>query len=309
MFKHKNLYMANFNCTFGENHLPMLEYFEEIVLPAFTNGYKKKTSKSTFFFHNVNLIEYKKDKYAISGIIVKQTILEVKSLMDDKTGDIIRKDEKIPSDPFSYFTIFLENHRMVLVKNQSGSPNLKNFESMVKFALKEASEDYFINSKKISITLNVGSFPSIDKIDEQLSKVVTISEVVLKLYPLNGDIDDVYGGLRYELKELGCKEGFTTFKNPNNIDKVKENLKKGNGIFKPIIRGKGLRGEKIKITDEDVSSVVPVLINEDEGIKENTNLILEQVEYVEDLKVLSEENKNKYMEKLTKIKDIFNSFK
>lgn len=102
----KNLYMANFNCTFGDNHLPMLDYFEEIVLPAFINGYEKKTSKNTFFFHNVEIVEYDKSKYALSGIIVKQTVLEIKSLIDEKTGNIIKKDDKIPSDPFSYFTIF-----------------------------------------------------------------------------------------------------------------------------------------------------------------------------------------------------------
>ena len=32
----KKLYIADFNCTFGEENYPLLEYFEEIVYPAFT---------------------------------------------------------------------------------------------------------------------------------------------------------------------------------------------------------------------------------------------------------------------------------
>lgn len=47
----KKLYIADFNCTFGEENYPLLEYFEEIVYPAFTSNVKENhhIKMSTFF--------------------------------------------------------------------------------------------------------------------------------------------------------------------------------------------------------------------------------------------------------------------
>ncbi|MEG2362533.1 MAG: hypothetical protein RSC26_03430 [Terrisporobacter sp.] len=308
MIRQKNLYMANFNCTFGDDHSPMLDYFEKIILPSFTNDYKKITSRNTFFFYNVKIIEYLQGKFALSGIIVKKTILEVKSLHDEKTQNLIRKDERIPSDPFSYFTIFLDNHRMVLVKNQSGSPSLKDFERLSQYALKEAVIESESMNNKLTISLNIGSLPSSNKVDEAIDKIAEIQQVVLKLYPLNGDIDDLYGGLREELIKLGCDEGFATYKNPQNTSEVRNTLKQSKGIFKPTVRGKGRDGEKITITDNSVASVLPIRINEDVNIDENISNILDQVQDREELKELSNENRDKYEEKkniLEKLMDLF----
>lgn len=312
MIKSKNLYMANFNCTFGDEHYPMLDYFEEIVFPAFRNKYKKETSKNTFFFHNVKLVEYSKEQFALTGIIVKQTVLEVKSLIDEKTQDIIKKDDKIPSDPFSYFILFLDTHRMVLVKNQSGSPTLKNFESLSKYVLREAAIEFAQNGNIIPISLNIGSLPSSSKVDEALAKVLEIQEITLKIYPLNGDIDNVYGSVRAELERMGAAEGFTTFKRPQNRNEVKKALKESKGIFRTKIRGKGLNGEKITIDNDEVASVTPIEINEDVSIEENMNNMLEEIQGKEELRELSDANRNKYEEKKTilrRVLTLFNSNK
>lgn len=306
MIKQKNLYMANFNCTFGEENSPLLNYFEEIVEPAFFGDYEKTTSKNTYFFHNIKLNEYLPGKLAISGIIVKKTILEVKSLLDKETGNIIKKNDKIPSDPFSYFILFLENHRMVLVKNQAGSPNLKNFESLARHNLKEASIAYCGNIKNsIPVNLNIGSLPSEHRIDEELDKLAVINEMVLKLYPLNGDIDNVYGGLREELTKLGSPEGYSVTKSPKNVENVKETLKEGRGIFKATLKGKGIHGEKISIDNDSVAAIIPIHINEDMGIEENIENIFEEAEQREELKEMSEDNKNIYARFVNKIKEAF----
>ncbi len=306
MIKQKNLYMANFNCTFGDDNKPLLSYFEEIVEPAFFENYVKQTSRNKYFFNNVKLVEYKPNKFAISGLIVKKTILEVKSLIDENTGNIIKKDERIPSDPFSYFIIFLENHRMVLVKNQSGSPDLTNFESLAKHTLKQASVDYCGSEKKyIKANLNVGSLPCSSKINEELEKMTVISEMILKLYPLNGDIDNAYGGLRRELSKLGCVEGISVSKSPKNRDAVKETLEQGRGLFRATVKGKGENNEKITITEGTVAAVIPVNINEDKDEDENIAEIFNLIENRAELQELSEENKNTYVRVLGKIKESF----
>ncbi|CEN80911.1 hypothetical protein [Paraclostridium sordellii] len=306
MIKQKNLYMANFNCTFGEENNPFLHYFEEIVRPAFFGGYEQATSKNTYFFHDVKLLQYKPEKYAISGIVVKKTQLEVKSLIDDETGNIIKKDDKIPSDPFSYFILFLENHRMVLVKNQSGSPNLKNFESLARHNLKEASIDYCRDIKTaISVNLNVGSLPSEQRVDEELDKLAVINQMVLKLYPLNGDIDNVYGGLREELAKLGSPEGYSVTKSPKNMKNVKETLIEGKGMFTATLKGRGINGEKISINNDSVAATIPIYIDEDGSINENISTVLHEAEQREELKEISEDNKNIYVRFLDKMKERF----
>ena len=39
MLEEKTIQFANFNITFGENEEAMLMHFEDIVFPAFTDGY------------------------------------------------------------------------------------------------------------------------------------------------------------------------------------------------------------------------------------------------------------------------------
>ena len=55
----KNMQFANFNITFGENNSPMLEYFENIVFPAFTGDYirGKRDELPRYFFENVQVKE------------------------------------------------------------------------------------------------------------------------------------------------------------------------------------------------------------------------------------------------------------
>lgn len=55
----KNMQFANFNITFGENNTPMLEYFEDIVFPAFYGDYirGKKNGLPRYFLENVQIKE------------------------------------------------------------------------------------------------------------------------------------------------------------------------------------------------------------------------------------------------------------
>ncbi|XYR59699.1 hypothetical protein ACS4RT_12425 [Bacillus amyloliquefaciens] len=54
MLEDKQSYIANFNCTFGKENQPMLDYFFEIILPAFLKeedqkkGSEKKDAELLF---------------------------------------------------------------------------------------------------------------------------------------------------------------------------------------------------------------------------------------------------------------------
>ena len=55
----KVMQFANFNITFGQENSPMLEYFEDIVFPAFTGQYIRGKEED-------------KTKYSFDGVTIKQ---------------------------------------------------------------------------------------------------------------------------------------------------------------------------------------------------------------------------------------------
>ena len=65
----KLLYCANFNATFGDKELPMLEYFEEIIYPAFKSGFirGKEDTLPYYFFDNIVLKTYENDRVVLCG--------------------------------------------------------------------------------------------------------------------------------------------------------------------------------------------------------------------------------------------------
>lgn len=74
----KNMQFANFNITFGENNSPMLEYFEDIVFPAFNGDYirGKRDELPRYFLEDVQIKEID-DEYVMVGNYVKETEYKV----------------------------------------------------------------------------------------------------------------------------------------------------------------------------------------------------------------------------------------
>lgn len=128
----KQLYVANINIVFGKEEEPLIERVDDIIIPALTSGIVKKSGEKTrFIFEDVLLREIEEDEWVIQGLFIKDTVLDVMSEYSPNTG--LEKTEKhINSAPYSLFIIYLKNHRMVLVKNQSSSPDIRNFASAFK---------------------------------------------------------------------------------------------------------------------------------------------------------------------------------
>lgn len=126
-----SMQFANFNITFGENNSPMLEYFENIVFPAFTGDYirGKRDDLPRYFFENVQVKEID-DEYVMVGNYVKET--EYKVITTVHEGELVNSPADIPTAPYSRFLIFLKNHRMVLVRNETGSPDIRSFQKTVR---------------------------------------------------------------------------------------------------------------------------------------------------------------------------------
>lgn len=107
----KNLEMVNFVCNFGNYDL--LDLFYEVVSPAFFNESNKRTYRgSTYYFRNIELVDFGKDPLgdssliAITGQFIKNTTVSREQFENDE-GEIVRDPQGMPSAPSALFVLML----------------------------------------------------------------------------------------------------------------------------------------------------------------------------------------------------------
>lgn len=308
----KRSFVANFNLVFyGKDEEPLLSYFDTILMPALTSGEKRTTGDSKYFLLDVGVQQAEDGEYVLKGLIVKQTVLEVKSDLDEN-GKLIEKDEKYPTAPFSMFVIYLKNHRMIYVQNQKGSPTLDNFKATIKYLL-----NLYVNKKNKELTeelpipiLNVVGIPMRRKLKDALEEVDKINQLCLRFYPLNGDIDysGLFGGISKDIRRaVDSKKADLILKSPKNIDGVIEIVTKSGGTVKPIFNvtyknkknGKKRTG---KIKDEEISESMDIEI-EDKDLESEMNNIIAEGKKHSSITYLSENNEKIYEKNKNKIVD------
>lgn len=200
----KRSFIANFNLVFyGKEEEPLLTHFDTILMPALTSGVKRTSGDSKYFLLDVDVRQSEDGEYVLKGLIVKQTVLEVKSDLDED-GKLVEKDEKYPTAPYSMFVIYLKNHRMLYVQNQKGSPSLDNFKATIKYLLNAYvdKENKELDEELPIPILNVVGIPMRKKLKEALEDVEKINQLCLRFYPLNGDIDysGLFGGISKDIR-------------------------------------------------------------------------------------------------------------
>lgn len=300
--------IANFNVVFLEDQdeAPLLKYFDSIVVPAFQSGIKKVTKNCEEFFMNVEVIEDENAEYVLAGNIIKKTILEVKSDIDER-GKLVDKDEKYPSAPYSTFAIYLKNHRMIYVLNQKGSPSIKNFMGLVKYVFSEFIKRHNNDVKEINRFfpyphINIVGIPLRSNIEEALKKVYKINKLTLKFYPLNGDQEfgDMFGTLTRDLRNaVGCKSGEIGLNSPKSISGIIDVLEQSGGTVIPIIDVTYPNKSKGRIKQDEISEKMEMSFS-GENVN-NINDIISKGNQIKSLSYVSEGNLeiyNKFKDKI-----------
>ncbi|MGA3601193.1 hypothetical protein [Lysinibacillus agricola] len=308
---HKQAYIANFNCTFGKKNEPMLTHFFDVILPAFSS---ETDVRKKFFFENVKLLSIRGD-FVLAGLIVKRTTLEVKSRIIQ--GKLTKTNEIYPSDPYSYFLINLQNHRMVLVKNQKGSPTLSNFsktafENINKYIKNnDVVIDENADENDFGFELNIVAIPFTGKIKEELAKVKKVNTVTLRFYPLNGDIIDneTAEDLLNSLDKIESKSGNLNYNSPKNKDAVVEVVDGTKGLMKPSIKVEYADGSKGNLNDKSFTEVMNLSVEESDSFEANIDTILGKVINKPQFNELSDENKSIYNRLYTKLENFYKKFK
>lgn len=299
----KRAFIANFNLVFyGKDEEPLLSHFDTVLMPALTSGVKRVAGDSKYFLLEVDVQQAEDGEYVLKGLIIKQTVLEVKSDLDEN-GKLIEKDERYPTAPFSMFVIYLKNHRMMYVQNQKGSPSLDNFKATIKYLLNTYvnKRNQESNAELPIPILNVVGIPMRRKLKEALEEVEKINKLCLRFYPLNGDID--YGGLFGEIsrdirRPADSKRADLILRSPKNINGVIDIVEKSGGTVKPIFEvtykdkknGKKRAG---KIRNEEISESMDIEI-EDKSLEDEIGNIIEEGKKHASITYLSEDNQGIY---------------
>ncbi|MGV2124069.1 hypothetical protein ACQZ4R_13380 [Agrobacterium vitis] len=127
--KENSVVFANFICRFGDAVL--LDYAQEIVIPAFTDDtYIRSFGDTNYHFYETKLINLSNDiadpVLAISGRFVKNTTLTRFQIFDQQTG-LIKDELSMASAPSVFFVLILNNHRLIYLPETPYAPDLSAF--------------------------------------------------------------------------------------------------------------------------------------------------------------------------------------
>jgi hypothetical protein len=143
--RHRNAFFANFILKFGEKD--MIDYVEEIVLPAFVEGNKVRAYglDTTYIIHKARLVRLggteAKPELGIAGQFIKNTRLVRHQLYDASKGPVA-DEAAIDSAPSSFFLLILSSHRLAYLPETPNAPDLKAFRSTMAHFLKIEYESF-----------------------------------------------------------------------------------------------------------------------------------------------------------------------
>jgi len=125
---------ANLIIRFGKDEY-LLDYLDNIVLPAFEPGLRRTYGKKTsYFFHDVKIdfVECKEDPslstHIVFGSFVKNTYLSIPQQYDNKEG-LIEVDSEVQSSPSAFFVVTLRNHKLIYMPETIHAPDLTSFQA------------------------------------------------------------------------------------------------------------------------------------------------------------------------------------
>ena len=242
----KVMQFANFNITFGQGNAPMLEYFEDIIYPAFTGSYirGKEEDVTKYSFDGVT-VKRVDGEYIMAGNFVKDTEYNVITTVQE--GELVSSPARVPTAPYSRFIIFLKNHRMVLIRNETASPDIRSFQKTVSEILtkhiRKENLDRENNKKLPFAVVHIVDIPREESIEQILRYVKKVNWLKFRFFPLNNDLDTLplAQAVRDGMRIAGSRTGNIKFNSPG--DK--------RGIQEVIMATGGLAEASIEVTDAD----------------------------------------------------------
>lgn len=297
-----NTAIANFNVTFGEKEEPLLTHFDDIILPAFNSTIKRITGsgakKDKYYFINSRVVSVDGEK-VFTGQFVKDTELEVKSKVVNEK--LIEADEHYPAAPYSVFYIFLKNHRMVLIRNQKGSPDLRSFRVTVNKIVSTYISTYNASEETAKIlpeaNVEIIGIPTLETWNNIFARIQKVRGLELRFFPLNGDkkfnnltntLIDVF------LKDAGAKQGTVKVGACENSNGVRDIVSQLDGVMEATVIVDFPNRKSVTIRNNTIKEHQTINVDE-KGIN-NPNIVIPLARKYDSIKKVSEENQKIYDE-------------
>ncbi len=139
------VHYANFVCHFGSREL--LDYLNEIVLPAFTSAKAVRTFKDgRYFFDSVELVNLAHEpgtlELAICGRFVKDMIVRSEQRWDSEIGTLVPEVRKLETAPSAVFVLLLASHKLIYLLETASAPGMESFRTTAATFLSAARRDY-----------------------------------------------------------------------------------------------------------------------------------------------------------------------
>lgn len=294
----KAMHYANFNITYGENEDPMLTHFEDIIFPAFSSGYRRGKSDElpSFYFDEVRIKKIN-DEYVLVGNYIKDTQYHILTTVQD--GKLVSSPAEVPTAPYSRFIILLKNHRMILVRNEQQSPDIRSFQATVRDMLnnfiKEENRRREKDNKLPHSVVNIVDIPLQSDIKEILMTVQRINWLKFRFFPLNNDICPIplAANIDSEMKKIRSKHANIQFTSPESKEEITSLIEESSGLAVATLEVKDSEGNKTKIRQEQFSTSKKIKFGRDIQANDD-DYIINQARKDSIISVLSDKNKALY---------------
>ncbi|MDQ2730993.1 MAG: hypothetical protein M3Y56_04985 [Armatimonadota bacterium] len=281
---------ANFVCKFGSN-LNLLDLLEEILLPAFLDtSLKREISETSYFFHNVRLLEVSDGNTSLTTIVghlVKNTVLRRTQIFDSTLG-LVADEQAIPSAPSALFVLVLNNHRLAYFRETSSAPTLQSFGSATRKFIREKYAEFYDQTlaertrmvpsptarnmadlrRALSIEIprpmvDVIPLASEASLQEFIDQFDLISAVTINLEATNNEIDNdkFFVALREQSAKIGSTDTALRHRNSEGLSKseTRSQVKSAvlQGTSRVSLTGKDAEGDKLSGSNDDFRVRVP----------------------------------------------------
>lgn len=281
---------TNFICHFGNDVL--LEYLNEIVLPAFLNtSLIRKYGNTQYLLLDVKLVNLKSDRGseeytpALIGKFVMDTELQRNQILVD--GKIVPDRRKIKSSPSSLFVLLLDNHKLIYSKQVPGAPGLFAFRTTIELFLKICRREYInelVNANKTARILDpkiskIAKSALADSIQSPNLEIVPIAnkrnltslvnqfkilkEINVKVVRPNSELnnDGLYDTVDDARSQVNADTTSLIHRNSGGLNKdetIKQLVPAMQGNASVTLRGIGLSDARLVGTNEEISVKEPM---------------------------------------------------
>ncbi len=328
--KQNNAVFANFICRFGDKVL--LDYVEQIVLPAFTDDTLIRIYGETeYHFYEVQLVNLAKRGeepiLAVVGQFIKNTLLTRVQVFDESDG-LVHDEQSMRSAPSAFFVLILNNHRLIYMPETPYAPDLVAFKGTALAFLRskwhKLIDNLFEVSKhnnekitKVALrkshptpTLEVVPLTDRRSLAEFVKRYETLRRIDFRLITPNDEIDA--SDTLERVRKLGLGLDATTTKviteNKDGLDKeasfaaVEEATATGNQEV--ILRGVDEAGNSLKVANDSFELSVPI-VDAPEGSIAKAKLLFKKYREQVDQQEINAPGMNNAIEKIRQLVGLF----